>query len=83
MIPAIRKKYNAEFSQQRYENFLKELNSAHPGQIEFRVAETPVFVPKDFQAKMLSACEKIIDVIQYPDFKKCYAVSHSGRANCS
>jgi hypothetical protein len=69
MIPAIRKKYNAEFSQQRYEDFLNELNSAHPGQVEFRVAETPVFVPKDFQEKMLSACEKIIDVILSRDFK--------------
>ena len=69
MIPSIREKYNKDFSQQRYKDFLEELNSAHPGNIEFRVAETPVFVPKEFNNKMISACEKIVDVILDPRFK--------------
>lgn len=68
MIPAIREKFNREFTHGRYESFLKELNSVHPGAIEFRVAETPIFVPKDFTGKMLSACESIVDVIADPGF---------------
>jgi hypothetical protein len=40
----------------------------HPGAIEFRVAETPVFVSKDFTTKMLDACESIVDVITDPAF---------------
>ncbi len=36
--------------------------------MDFRNAETPVFVPKDFTQKMLDACEDIIDVIVQPDF---------------
>ncbi len=69
MIPAIRKAYNDSFSKEKYEAFLKELNQAHPGEIEFRIAETPVFVPKNFTKKMLEACESIVDIIVDPKFK--------------
>lgn len=69
MIPALRKAYNAAFTQDKYEAFLKELDAAHPGQIEFRVAETPIFVPKSFTQKMMGACESIIDIITDPKFK--------------
>src|SRR3989337_2325194 len=37
---------------------------------EFRVAETTVFVPKDFTKKMLDACESIVDIIIDPRFKE-------------
>ncbi|MEC4630376.1 hypothetical protein VSS86_21860, partial [Bacillus safensis] len=39
------------------------------GPIEFRMAETPVFVPKGFKQQMLDACESIVDVITAPGFK--------------
>src|SRR5687767_12431030 len=57
MIPAIRKAFNEAFSKERYEAFLADLNSKHPGAIEFRVAETPLFVPKNFADKLIDACE--------------------------
>ena len=69
MIPAIRKAYNEAFTQENYEAFLKELNGVHPGELDFRVAETPIFVPKDFTKKMLDACESIVDIIVDPNFK--------------
>ncbi|MCB9056117.1 MAG: hypothetical protein H6549_09670 [Chitinophagales bacterium] len=69
MIPELRQQYNESFTNEKYESFLQELNAAHPGQIEFRVAETPIFVPKDFTQKMLHACESIIDIITDPQFK--------------
>ncbi len=70
MIPSIRKKYNAEFTQENYQAFLKDLDSRHPGSIEFRVAETPIFVPKYFTSKMLNTCESIVDLIKEENFKK-------------
>src|SRR5690349_8023575 len=69
MIPAIRKAYNEAFTKEKYEAFLKELHAAHPGEVDFRVAETPIFVPKDFKDKMLGACESIVDIIVDPSFK--------------
>lgn len=68
MVPAIRKAYNNAFTVEKYEAFLKDLNSLHPGDIEFRVSETPVFVDKAFAQKMLDACERIVDVICEPSF---------------
>ena len=70
MVPALRKQFNANFTNEKYHAFLKELNAVHPGAIEFRVAETAVFVPKDFTKKMLDACESIVDVITDPKFKE-------------
>jgi hypothetical protein len=49
---------------------LNELDELYPGAIEFRLAETPVFVPNDFASKMLAVCENIIDVIVHPSFMK-------------
>ncbi len=68
MVPSVRKAYNAAFTSEKYEGFLKDLHSAWPGQIDFRVAETAIFVPKDFTTKMLDACEKIVDIIAAPEF---------------
>lgn len=68
MVPALREKFNSSFTQKRYNDFLQDLNSLHPGDIEFRVAETPIFVDKQFTKKILSACESIVDVITRPDF---------------
>lgn len=70
MIPAIRKTFNEVFTKEKYEAFLQELNAVHPGAIEFRVAETPIFIPKDFTNKILDACESIVDIIIDPKFKE-------------
>ncbi len=70
MIPELRKQFNENFTREKYEDFLKDLNSKHPGDILFRVAETPIFIPKDFTDKMLGACEEIVDFMVRPDFKK-------------
>ncbi|HEY4964921.1 MAG TPA: hypothetical protein VII28_00900, partial [Puia sp.] len=68
MIPHLRKLFNEYFTEEKYRSFLKELDNKHPGAIEFRVAETPVFVQPDFQIKMISACESIVDIITAPGF---------------
>ncbi|MBK8495873.1 MAG: hypothetical protein IPL50_13305 [Chitinophagaceae bacterium] len=68
MIKALRKKFNANFTKEKYEAYMAELENLHPGALDFRNAETPIFVPKDFTAKMLNACEDIIDVIVDPKF---------------
>jgi hypothetical protein len=63
MVPALRKAFNDAFTRQRYDNFMADLDSKHPGAIEFRVAETPVFVLRDFSAKLTDICEHLIDLI--------------------
>lgn len=68
MIREYREWFNSSFTQQKYQQYLQALNSGYPGAIEFRVAETPVFVGKAFKNKMLSACESVIDAIIDPRF---------------
>lgn len=70
MVPALRHAFNAAFTRQHYEQFLADLNSRYPGAIEFRLAETPVFIPRNFSAQLADACEHIIDVILEPRFKE-------------
>ncbi len=69
MVHSIRRSFNENFTAEKYQSYLTELNSKHPGAIEFRVAETPVFVDKTFKEKILSACENIVDLITQYNFK--------------
>ncbi|HMU09721.1 MAG TPA: hypothetical protein PKC54_06920 [Ferruginibacter sp.] len=68
MVKELREKFNAAFSKERYDAYMAKIEALHPGALDFRNAETPVFVPKDFKDKMLGACEDIIDVITDPMF---------------
>jgi len=69
MVPALREWFNSHFTEEKYKAYLDELNALHPGAIEFRIAETPIFVDKAFKDKMLGACEAIVDVITQYNFK--------------
>ncbi|HEY2647749.1 MAG TPA: hypothetical protein VGI38_01095, partial [Puia sp.] len=69
MIPHLRKIFNDSFTEEKYRVFLEDLNAKHPGAIEFRVAETPVFVADDFKEKMINACESIVDIITKDGFR--------------
>ncbi len=69
MVPSMREWFNSHFTEEKYKAYLDELNALHPGAIEFRIAETPIFIDKEFTQKMISACESIVDVITQYNFK--------------
>ncbi|MEY3350435.1 MAG: hypothetical protein RIQ50_546 [Bacteroidota bacterium] len=69
MIRELRKSFNQQFSEEKYTAFLDDLHSYYPGAIDFRVAETPVFVSQWVKEKMISTSESIIDFICSHDFK--------------
>ncbi|MEO6723131.1 MAG: hypothetical protein ABIN67_22385 [Ferruginibacter sp.] len=68
MQKELRQRFNKNFSEEKYQAYLKQLDALHPGALDFRNAETPIFVPRDFTKKMLDACEDILDVITQPNF---------------
>jgi hypothetical protein len=70
MIPELRKQFNEKFSEAAYRQYLEDLEAPYPGALDFRVAETPLFIPAIFRDQMLEACEHIIDVITAPEFKQ-------------
>jgi len=70
MIPELRKKFNSEFSPQKYNSFLNELNSSLEYPPDFRVAETPVFLPAFLKDDLINACDDILNQLQNDEFKK-------------
>jgi hypothetical protein len=69
MVTSLRQSFNENFTTEQFDAFLKALDAPHPGAIEFRIAETPVFIPKSFSRKMIDACEYIVDLLLDPRFE--------------
>ncbi len=70
MIPELRKKYNADFSQKKYENFIKSLNKYKSYPLEFRISETPLFLSNELMEKIIKAAEEIVEQIRTEEFGK-------------
>jgi len=64
MIPKYRKQFNEEFSQEKYDqlkDLLKQKSGLEPS---FRISESPFFLTKEFESKLLDVTESIIDQIK-------------------
>ena len=70
MIPSIRQLYNQAFTEEAYQQYISDLENVYPGQLDFRVAETPIFIPKDFTQKMLDACDAILDQVTTDEYRE-------------
>lgn len=70
MIQEIRSRYNRDFSESKYKSFLADLDGLYNHRITFRVAETPVFVGRDFKEKLIKASGEIVDFLVRDDVKK-------------
>eukprot|EP01136_Pigoraptor_vietnamica_P039702 Opistho-1_new@10787 len=68
MIEKYRKAFNDNFSDEKYQQFIEQLQKGFP-EIPFRVAETPIFIPHGLKEKLIAAGEEIIALIQQPNFK--------------
>ena len=67
MEKQLRQQFNSRFSETQYLAYLQEIDALAPDALDFKVAETPIFIPKDFKQKMLDACETIVDVLLQPE----------------
>ena len=68
MIASLRKKFNEAFTEQSHQNYLASLNSPFTGALDFSVAETPIFIDKDFTEKVLATGDYVNKVIQSGEF---------------
>ncbi|WP_299522343.1 hypothetical protein [Winogradskyella sp.] len=69
MIKNVRAAYNQNFSEDKYQALLKDINDAFSYDVRFKIAETPIFIPKTLKEKLIEACEDIMKVINQPNFK--------------
>jgi hypothetical protein len=70
MDASARKTFNANFTTEKYKQFLDELNEGLKVPALFRVAETPIFLTEDFKNKLLRAGNDIVETILQPNFKE-------------
>ena len=70
MQQLIRQKFLEAFSMEKYGAYLSEIESFAQSKLEFRVAETPVFISKDLKLKMEETADSVIDLIKDKEFKK-------------
>jgi hypothetical protein len=68
MVPAYRDKYNADFTEEKYKRFLDDLNREAGYHIDFRIAESPIFISKEFEQKLFEAADQILDTVISPDY---------------
>ena len=69
MIRELRKKFNSEFTQGKYEAFLNDINTFLKYPVDFRVSETPLFLSNDLKNKLLKACDELCKQVTSAEFK--------------
>lgn len=70
MIPHVREEYNKRFRQEDYEAFLEAIAHTFGEAPTFKVAETPVFIPRELGRQLAAACDDISGFLLRPDFKE-------------
>jgi hypothetical protein len=70
MIPALRQRFNANFTPERYEAFLKLMEDRCGAPIKFRLAETPCFFPKPLLDQMSQYGKELIRQLDTVDYRK-------------
>jgi hypothetical protein len=69
MISAIRDKYNSDFKESTYNNFLNDIWRWTNGEHDFRICETPLFIDEQLTSRLIEASDKILSYLQSDDFK--------------
>jgi len=70
MIPTLRERYNAQFTDAKYQQFLRALDETVGAKIDFRVSETPVFLPKELLREMQQSAMEIISQLDTPEYRR-------------
>ena len=68
MIQSFRKQFNEAFSETKYQEYLSYINELYPNSLDFRIAETPVFLPAAFKNQLLEVGDYVCSQIIAADF---------------
>src|SRR5882724_21751 len=66
MDPHYRALFNAQITPERYDGYRRELSRRLGCTFEFRLAESPLFLPDDFKARIVAAARAIVDQLSDP-----------------
>jgi hypothetical protein len=68
MSQSYRKQFNEAFSESKYQEYLSYINELYPNSLDFRIAETPVFLPSVFKKQLLEVGDYVCSQILAADF---------------
>ena len=70
MIPALRKQFNASFTPEKYQTFLRRIDEACGTHVQFRLSETPCFFPHALLQRMAEYGKELIhQLVENPDYQ--------------
>ena len=58
--------FNEQFTPQLYERYQLDLEKRLDAKFEFRLAETPLFLPRDFKVRIVESAEAILEQLSNP-----------------
>lgn len=71
MVPELRKQFNQSFTKQKYQRFLDGLHQACGTPVQFRVCETPCFLPAALLQEMSDAGkEMVLQLVNDPEYRR-------------
>jgi hypothetical protein len=69
MIPSLRKQFNAGFTPEKYQTFLRRVDEACGTHVEFRLSETPCFFPESLLQRMVADGKVLIrQLVESPEY---------------
>jgi hypothetical protein len=70
MIPSLRKQFNASFTPEKYQTFLRRIDDACGTHVQFRLSETPCFFPKSLLEGMAEDGKELIrQLVESPEYR--------------
>ncbi len=70
MHPELRAQFNADFTPEKYAALLRCVNETEKWPADFRIAETPVFLTREFADEVVRAAKEIVDLTRTSEFAK-------------
>jgi hypothetical protein len=70
MIPSLRQQFNAAFTPEKYQRFLRRIDDLCGTHVQFRLSETPCFFPKTLLDRMATdGSELIRQLVDNPEYR--------------
>jgi hypothetical protein len=70
MISSLRRQFNASFTSDKYQAFLRRIDDACGTHVQFRLSETPCFFPKALLERMAEDGKELIrQLVESPDYR--------------
>lgn len=64
-----RQLFNDNFSVEKYQNLIQDVNSDFDYEVTFRIGESPFFIRNELKEQLIEGCQQVINFIQKDGFK--------------